>query len=414
MKILLIHHRLPYPLLSGMDKVTYNLIRVLNLKHEVTLVLPVNKNTVDENIKHISNICHKFVGVPVNKPNLPGEKYSFRYWWRLFRLLFHVPLLISENYYPEMVKVVQRLCGDGKYDLVQAVSIATAEYLQYAGTPNTAILAHDVAFELARTQLRFIKKPLSSLINWLNYRAFLHFESKVYLNAKYVLSLSEIDLKKIKEKLKQLQHPWHLKVPVEPNDNLLSEEAKKDPQEANTLIFVGGLGPFFNQDAVLYFSENILPTIFNKIPSARFFIVGENPPEDIKLLQRDRRIIVTGRVPDVRPYITRSAVYVAPVRFGGGIKTKMIEAFSLGKAIVATPVAVSGLWDINEKAILIRDDPIEFADEVIRLLENKELRCSLEVEVRKLFERSYSFEAIAPKLLSVYDEIDLISSRQKA
>jgi polysaccharide biosynthesis protein PslH len=392
-----------------MDKATWNLVRILSSSHDVTLVVPVDpRYNPPEHIEKVRPICHRLVAVPVKNHFKAIKKSSFWYWWRFFCLFFLRPNLATENYYLAMARRVRGLCRDEKYDLVQAVSLASAEYLRYAGPAPTMILAHEVHFELTRLQLIFAKSLLKKVVLWLGYRGFLRYELEIYRNCDRFSALSARDLEKITHRIGALPYSWLLPDPVE-SDDLLSSvlESSQRSHDSQTLVFVGGLGPSFNQDAVLYFCREIFPQISRRVPQAKFYIVGEGPPEHIRNLAQDDRIFVTGTVPDVRPYIARAAVYVAPIRYSGGVKSKIIEALSLGKAIVASSIALEGLPDLGEDVFRVQDDPQNFADEVVRLLLDKELRFILGIRARELFERSYALRAVTPRILKTYEEIEM-------
>jgi glycosyltransferase involved in cell wall biosynthesis len=390
-----------------MDKATWNLVKILSSSHEVTFIVPVDpRYNPPEDIEKVRSICHRLVAVPVKNHFKAIKKSSFWYWWRFFRLFFLRPTLATENFYYAMARKVRELCRVEKYDLVQAVSLACGEYLRFARPVPTMILAHEAHFELTRLQFLFAKNLFRKAGLWLSYMAYLRYEPRIYRNCDRFLALSARDSDKIIKRTGSIPFFWLLPDPVEADDLPASVlESSLKSHDSYSLVFVGGLGPSFNQDAVLYFCREIFPLIRRRVPQAKFYIVGEDPPDHIKNLAKDDGIIVTGTVSDVRPYIARAAVYVAPIRYSGGVKSKIIEALSMGKAIVASSVAVEGLSDLGEGVFRIQDEPQNFADEVVRLLHSDELRISMGARARDLFERSYSLRAVTPQILKTYEEV---------
>jgi len=408
MKILFIHHRLPYPLHSGMDKITWNLIKILSISHEITLVVPVDyRFTPPEHIEKMQSLGSKLIVVPV-KFQREFRKWHVRYWGRFARLILFRPSLISDHFFPVVAKKINELCSNGIYDLVHASSLATAEYLNYSGTIPTLLLAHEVHYQLASSEIPYRKDVIRRLLLWLNCRVFIKYEKKSYKSCHRLLALSASDARNIVKLTGRLPFLNILPPPVEsdsvPHSVLASSIRSHDP---SCIAFVGGLGPSFNQDAVFYFCRMIFPLIKRRIPQAKFYIIGENPSSQIKNLEKNDGIIVTGAVPDVRPYLERAAVYVAPIRYSGGVKTKIIEALSMGKAIVASSVALEGLPDLGEGVFRVQDEPHDFADEVVKLLLDDELRISLGTRARDLFERSYSLKVLTPRILRTYEEIGI-------
>jgi len=144
------------------------------------------------------------------------------------------------------------------------------------------------------------------------------------------------------------------------------------------LVFTASFEHPPNVDAALFLCNDILPLVRVKIPNAGVLLVGLNPPAAVTTLaEKDNSIVVTGAVSDVRSYMAAASVYVAPVRYGAGVKVKVMESLSAGMATVATSVACSGLGVRNRQELIIADEPQEFASAVISLLEDKNLRTEL-------------------------------------
>jgi glycosyltransferase involved in cell wall biosynthesis len=297
-----------------------------------------------------------------------------------------------------------------RYDLIQATSILTADYLRLALSGQSRVLGPmDDGIESTRTSLGAARQLRKRVAAWLEYRAVSGYETRAYADNDWVLFYTVSDLRRISGLVGGLYNARHCPVASEV-DTIPREtpQPMSEVQEPNSLVFVGGLAPFFNQDAVLFFCQQIFPLVLREIADAKFYIIGHNPPSHIRALEQPGQIIVVGGVPydEVPSYVERAAVYVASVRAGTGLKTKMIEALKLGKAIVTTSVAVAGLWDLGDDVFQIHDDPESFAHEVVDLLQNDERRISLGIRARSLYERSYSFEAVVPRTLEVFDEIE--------
>ena len=133
------------------------------------------------------------------------------------------------------------------------------------------------------------------------------------------------------------------------------------------LLYIGGFQHTPNVDAVLYFVQSIYPLIKLQLPDIRFYILGSKPPEEILDLARDSSIVVTGYIEDVAPYFNRCRLSVAPLRYGAGLKGKVITSLSYGLPMVASTIACEGIGLDDDINILIADDPAEFAEKVVRL-----------------------------------------------
>jgi glycosyltransferase involved in cell wall biosynthesis len=152
-----------------------------------------------------------------------------------------------------------------------------------------------------------------------------------------------------------------------------------------------------NEDAMLYFAREVLPLIRAEEPAATLAIVGRAPTPAVRRLA-DAGINVTGSVDDVRPYVRGAAVYVVPLRIGGGTRLKIFEAMAMGKAVVSTTVGAEGLPVAAGEHLLIADEPTTFARAVVRLLRDVDRRRQLEEAARSLVVANYDWSAVAGSL----------------
>jgi O-antigen biosynthesis protein len=132
------------------------------------------------------------------------------------------------------------------------------------------------------------------------------------------------------------------------------------------ILFVGGFFHKPNTDAVIFFVNDILPLVRKSLPEALFYIVGANPTQEVHALE-SKGVIVTGHVSDISDYFNRCRVSVAPLRYGAGVKGKVNMSLSYGLPVVATSVAVEGMYLTNGMNVLIADEPRSFAQALTRL-----------------------------------------------
>ncbi|MCX8011480.1 MAG: glycosyltransferase family 4 protein, partial [Ignavibacteria bacterium] len=167
--------------------------------------------------------------------------------------------------------------------------------------------------------------------------------------------------------------------------------------ESNRIIFTGNMPYFPNYDAVFYFSQEIFPIILKEIPDAKFLIVGQKPPRAILKLQSEN-IIVTGFVEDIKSEYIKSAVNIAPMRFGAGTLNKVIESLALGVPVVATEIAIAGLPKELQKFVFIANDKHDFAEKVISVMNNPEIRNRIFTEARQAVREIISWEKVVSNL----------------
>jgi glycosyltransferase involved in cell wall biosynthesis len=155
-----------------------------------------------------------------------------------------------------------------------------------------------------------------------------------------------------------------------------------------------------NEDAIRYFTEQIMPLIRKELPAVKLTVVGRNPyPSLVALSKSDSSIIVTGRVDDVRPYMDQAAAYVVPLRIGGGTRLKIFEAMAMEKPVVSTSVGAEGLPVRDGVELMLADTPEAFAKSVVTVLSDRGLAKRLGeqagAEVRKRFGWARVAEAFA-------------------
>jgi glycosyltransferase involved in cell wall biosynthesis len=159
-----------------------------------------------------------------------------------------------------------------------------------------------------------------------------------------------------------------------------------------------------NADGIRWFVEEVFPLIRSKVPGVMLTIIGKNPPNDFLKLSEDKSngILVTGFVPELDPYFAESALTVIPVRAGGGMRVRILEAFARATPVVTTTVGLEGIQAEPGKDVLVADSPHDFADAVCRVLDDKALQMQLSTNGRLLVESKYDWHVTLKALENVY------------
>ena len=161
--------------------------------------------------------------------------------------------------------------------------------------------------------------------------------------------------------------------------------------ERKDIFFVGGYQHLPNVDAVRYFIIEVWPLIHTRIPGVKFYIIGANPPEEIQNLASPN-VIVLGHVDDLSGFFNGFRLSIAPIRYGAGIKGKVLHSLGYGLPVVASSIAIEGTGLIDNEQILVADTPQAFADDVVRLYNEEELWRKLSQNGLLFFKENYSFE----------------------
>jgi len=178
-----------------------------------------------------------------------------------------------------------------------------------------------------------------------------------------------------------------------------------EAQEQNTILFVGNFTHAPNVDAALWLAKEIMPLLRDVWPGIKLWLIGIYPPPEVKALACND-ILVTGPVPEIEPYFARATLVVAPVRIGGGMRMKVLQAMALGKAIVTTSRGKDGLVvDGQQPPLVTANDTIGFAQAVVRLLSDKNARKELGQQARVYVETNFSPQAYANRIEAIYTEM---------
>jgi glycosyltransferase involved in cell wall biosynthesis len=191
-------------------------------------------------------------------------------------------------------------------------------------------------------------------------------------------------------------NPFGIDLPPAP------DPAREDPE---SVVFVGSFNHAPNVDAAAWLAREIMPHVIARRPSVRLWLVGEDPPPSILRLAGPH-LVVTGRVRDVAALLATAAVVVAPVRMGGGMRRKVLEALALGRAVVTTELGTEGLaGPPSELPVMLAGTAVEFGDCVLRLLASPSERRDLGGRGRAYVAAYHSWTGYADRLDAVYAEI---------
>lgn len=181
-----------------------------------------------------------------------------------------------------------------------------------------------------------------------------------------------------------------------------SVEVQRDPE---TIIFSGKMSYHANVSMAKYLVEEIMPRIWKVRPAARLYIVGKDPAPAIKKMARNPLITVTGTVDDIRPFLWRATVSVAPLLYGAGIQNKILEAMATGTPVVTTCQALSALQAQPGKDLFASDDPDGFSQAVLQLIANRDLQQKTADAGMTYIRAFHNWDSIASQLVNIYQQV---------
>ncbi len=389
MKILFLSLRCPYPPHRGDCIRSYHFIKHLSQRHSVTLVYFAASAADIAAAKHLQTYCERVAYVPFRRP--------FALLNTAVHCLSRLPLQVHYWYSPHMQRTINKLLAAERFELIHAQLFRMGQYVTEARAPAKVLdLCDSLALNLSR-RANFDCIPKRFLVK-LEEKRVRRYEVDIMKGFDSGTVVADFDRDYL---LKQDDNLNLSVVPMGVDLAYFAQTAACKRAPAN-LLFTGTMNYFPNADAVLYFCREIFPRVRKRHPEATFTIVGREPTEQIQRLAAQEGVVVTGAVPDVRPYFEKASVFVAPLRAGSGIQTKNLEAMAMGVPVVTSSVGAMGLSAALGTELLVADTPETFAAQVSQLVENRDLRETLAQAGRKRVETTYSWQVIGAHLEKVY------------
>lgn len=374
------------PLDTGGKIRSYHTIKELAQRHEITLYTFYKAHSGDVHRELEKTVARVFIR-PLELPESRTAADAM-----LFARLHATgtSYTMGKYYRPQVRRDVRTLTGDYSYDIIVCDFIFPAGLLPWSGSPPTVLFTHNVEAEVWERQLRLTHSPLMKLALQLEAKALVRAERRYALLAEHVLTVSERNA----DYFRSFLDPDSVSVvPTGVDVEYFRPSSNGAAARSLDLVFTGSMDWMPNEDAVLHFVKDILPLIRQEVPAVRFLAVGRKPSAALERLADGDKVVVTGAVDDIRPYLSRAAVFVVPIRSGSGTRLKVFEAMAAGKAVVSTRMGSEGLMVNDGEDIHLADNPHEFAAAVVSLLRDPGARASLESAARRLVEERYSWRA---------------------
>ena len=388
MKILLLTDRLPFPLANGQNLRLFHFIRRLSRDHSFDIVAYGPKPYPAE----IAPLFRQIVTLDSKPRPAPPQGMV-----RRLSAAFSPDHLIAFD--PQMRDLLVERIRRESYDLVWISGWDMLVYLPDLGP--VPVLA-DVVDEGVLEHLRVLRHARSTGAWFRSAKRLIQtyrFERKFFSAATLCNTVSDLDAAFVRRLCPGA------KVEVIHNGVDLDFFAPSDETSGPpSLVFEGHMRFAPNVDAVLHFHREILPHIRRAVPEVRFAVVGKEPTPAIQALADDR-VLVTGYVDDVRPYIAGSTLFVCPMRTGAGIKNKILQAWAMAKPVVATPQSCGGLRAVDGANIRIANGSRPFAKAVVDLLASPSARRELGRRGRETVEQFYGWDRQAGLLANLFQSV---------
>jgi len=405
MKILWLSHLIPYPPKGGVLQRSYNLLKEISRYHEVDLLAYNQKGLIGPLFKSVSAgveearnaltlLCRR-----LNFFDIPSDRSTFGVYKLALKSLIHEPYNINWLKSKAFAATMTSWLKQDKYDLVHFDTISLVPFFSLLPPAiATTLDHHNIESQMLMRRADNETNLLKRFYFWQEGVRLAGYERRLCPQFSLNITCSDIDTERL--------------LSLAPQSKVLSIPNGVDldffkpiglPVQPNCLIFVGTMNWYPNVEAVIYIAEKLWPRLKMKHPDLRFDVIGANPPEKIRsLADRFSDFHIHGFVDDVRPFIEKAAVYVCPIRDGGGTKLKILDAMAMAKTVVAHPIACEGINVTHEKNVLLAEDDISFINHIDSILHSDERRTALGLEARKLIEQCYGYHSIGEKLSKAF------------
>src|SRR3989344_6059185 len=392
MKILMLTPYLPYPLYSGCQIRSYNLLKHLSVNHKITLFSFIREEKERVYAKSLKKFCQKVVLIKRRRA------------WDLRNIFLSIltpyPFLVAIYLSRSLRRRLTRELASANYDLIHAETFYVMPNLPAVSAPVLLVEQTIEHLVYQRFVENFKFAPLKPLLYFDVFKIKL-WEKYFWQKASRLAAMSEADKKIMAKTVKDKP------VDVVANGVDIDYFAKTPSIKGGrlTVLFVGNFKWLPNKDAALFLTRKIWPKIKQKLPRTKLWIVGRNPTTQILALKDQKDVNVTGDLKDIRQAFSRASVLLAPIRNGRGTKYKVLEAMASSVPVVTTALGIEGIAAKNNQAVLVAETASDLAQKTLKLLTRPKLAKKISSNAKKLILSRYNWKIISQDLDKIYQEM---------
>ena len=392
-RILWLKTELLHPVDKGGKIRTYNMLKELKRRCHITY-LTLDEGMADNTARELANeYCHDLVRIPHRR----REKFTKGFYVELaLNLASDLPYAIKKYESTEMRREIEKRVGN--CDVLICDFLAPAVNIPRDLECATVLFQHNVEAMIWKRHYEVQTNAAKKAYLYRQWRKMVEFEAATCPRFDSVVAVSREDREQM-EREYGVENVYDVPTGV---DTAFFRPSSQRARKPHHLVFTGSMDWLPNEDAIRYFTEQIMPRIKQSVPDVTLTVVGRDPyPGLVELSKQDPSVIVTGRVEDVRPYMEEAAVYIVPLRIGGGTRLKIYEAMAMEKPIVSTSIGAEGLPVTNGTEIVLSDTPESFADAVVKLLHDHDLADTIGQRAATRVRKEFGWDIVADSFAAI-------------
>lgn len=393
MKILWVNPNFLHPTTKGGQIRTLEMVRLLHQRHEIhyaAFVRPGETEGVERSGEYSS---HAF-SFPHAAPAHRSAAFAIQ---ALRSLSSPLPLSMLRYTHAGLQSFLAQAVANRTYDSIVCDFLAPAA--NFPRLDNAVLFQHNVESVTVRRMAEQATDPIRRAFFNLQARRMFAYEKQACLRSGFVAAVSENDAQVMRSEF-GLEKVADIGTGVN-----LAYFAPQAAQPGPELVFIGSMDYLPNIDGIAWFTSAVLPLIWKHRPSCRLAIVGRDPSSRIQALANDPRIVVTGTVPDVRPYLWGGQISIVPLRVGGGTRLKIYESMAARAAMVSTTVGAEGLAVTHGETALLADSPEAFAQACLGLLDEPERCQRLAVAGREFVASHHGWDTVTNRFEQILERV---------
>ena len=403
MNILWLKTELLHPVDKGGKIRSYNMLKALKRDCRITY-LTLDDGTADTTARELaSEYCHDLVCVPHQR----REKFTAGFYVELaLNLASDLPYAIKKYESPEMRDEIKRLLASQRIDVVVCDFLAPAVNMPPNLDCTTVLFQHNVEAMIWKRHYEVQTNTARKAYLYRQWQKMRAFEAKACPTFDSVIAVSREDREQMQQEYR-LDNVFDVPTGV---DTAYFQPTGRIETRPHHLVFTGSMDWLPNEDGIRYFTDQIMPRIKESVPDVTLTVVGRDPyPSLVELSKRDPSVTVTGRVEDVRPYIEEAAVYIVPLRIGGGTRLKIYEAMAMEKPVVSTTIGAEGLPVKAGEEIVLADTPEAFAESVVGLFRQESFSTQIGQRSAAKVRAEFGWESVADDFAAICERAMVVN-----